>query len=175
MRDAQRQSAQDGAESEIGVDDQEDSRNEPAEQTKKRKRKDKKSLAKLKQENKPKNRRIKRTGHVNDNDERGSQDMYRKVKSLPGQLSNCEICEKRFTVTPYSRTGPDSGLLCTVCSKKATIEGKKSKCQIRGPNKSGRRQKSSNILDGIVRHGALSLLEMCIKVGYTLVLRWALW
>jgi DNA repair protein RAD7 len=94
--------------------------------------------------------------------------IYRKVKSLPGQLSNCEICDKRFTVTPYSKAGPAGALLCSTCSKRVVVEGGNSKFKIRGPNKRGRRQKSSNILDGIVHHGALSLLDMCIKVRYKL-------
>lgn len=86
---------------------------------------------------------------------------YKSANSLPGQMANCDLCEKRFTVTPYSKTGPNGGLLCTPCSKEMANEEKKSKP--RGPKKGGR-QRRSNLLDGIVQRGAFSLLEMCIKV-----------
>ena len=89
--------------------------------------------------------------------------MGETSRPLPGQLENCEICSKRFTVTPYSKTGPDGGLLCAKCSKELANEEKKSKQKKRG-QRTGRRQKQSNLLDGIIQHGALSLVEMCTKV-----------
>lgn len=91
--------------------------------------------------------------------------MYTKKKPLPGQLENCELCEKRFTVTAYSKTGPDGGLLCTKCSKEQEAQRKKDqkpKKQVVGRDK--RRQVQSNLLDGIVQIGSKSLRELCIKV-----------
>jgi DNA repair protein RAD7 len=84
--------------------------------------------------------------------------------STPGQLANCEDCDKRFTVTPYSKTGPDGGLLCGPCGKKLAAETKKDKPKAKKPARKGRRQVYSNLLDGVVSRGALSLLDMCIKV-----------
>lgn len=89
--------------------------------------------------------------------------MHEKSRPMPGQLENCELCSKRFTVTPYSKTGPKGGLLCAKCSKELGGEETKSKSKKRGP-RSGRRQNQSNVLDGIVQRGALSLVEMCTKV-----------
>ena len=94
--------------------------------------------------------------------------MYTKKKPLPGQLENCEICEKRFTVTAYSKTGPDGGLLCTQCGKLQEAQKKKDqkpKKQTVGREK--RRQVQSNLLDGIVQDGTKSLQELCIKVSQT--------
>lgn len=69
-------------------------------------------------------------------------------------------------MTPYSKTGPEGGLLCAPCSKELAAEEKKGKAPAKKPSRKGRRQNFSNILDGIVQKGAFSLLEMCIKVGY---------
>lgn len=82
---------------------------------------------------------------------------------LPGQFENCELCSKRFTVTAYSKTGPNGGLLCPKCSKEVMGYDKKSKPKKRAP-RSGRRQVQSNLLDGIAHYGAMSLVEMCTKV-----------
>lgn len=98
--------------------------------------------------------------------------MYERSRPAPGQLENCEICSKRFTVTPYSKTGPNGGLLCPKCSKDLISDEKKSKGKKRGP-RSGRRQNQSNLLDGIAQRGALSLVEMCTKVRWLLaILYW---
>ena len=92
-------------------------------------------------------------------------DMYTKKKQLPGQLENCELCEKRFTVTAYSKTGPDGGLLCTKCSKESDAQKKKyEKPRKQAANRDKRRQVQSNLLDGIVQIGAKSLQEQCINV-----------
>lgn len=86
-----------------------------------------------------------------------------RSRPMPGQLGNCEICSKRFTVTPYSKTGPNGGLLCAKCSKEVGDKEKKSQPKKKGP-RTGRRQNQSDLLDGIARYGALSLVEMCTKV-----------
>ncbi len=129
--------------------------------------------------------------HKRDYDDDESDDaiargMLGKAQPLPGQLENCEICEKRFTVTPYSKTGPDGGLLCTKCSKEIADEEKKNKPkQKRGPPKGKRRQTESDRMMGNVKPGSKSLLESCVVVGglYTLQLRirltsssgWLMW
>lgn len=113
-----------------------------------------------------KTKRSKGDGDSDDDDVFSESMMYKKKKSVPGQLANCEICSKRFTVTPYSKTGPEGGLLCVQCSKRQTAEEKKAKTKTaRKPAKRGRRQNFSNLLDGIAQRGAFSLLELCVKVG----------
>lgn len=119
---------------------------------------------------KQKTKRSNADGESDDDDDFLESMMYQKKKSLPGQLANCETCSKRFTVTPYSKTGPDGGLLCVQCSKRQTAEEKKAKTKARKPSKRGRRQNFSNLLDGIAQRGAFSLLEMCIKVWFRIEL-----
>jgi hypothetical protein len=48
-----------------------------------------------------------------------------KSKNLPDRLLNCAECAKQFTVTPYSKPGPDGGLVCNSCEKKVTMHGQK--------------------------------------------------
>ena len=91
--------------------------------------------------------------------------MNEKQRPNPGQLENCEICGKRFTVTAYSKAGPSGGLLCADCSKKHTNGEKKAPAKKRSSG-IGRRQNQSNLLDGIALLGARSLLETCIKVCF---------
>lgn len=95
-----------------------------------------------------------------------AREMMAKSKPLPGQLGNCELCEKRFTVTPYSRTGPDGGLLCTKCSKelkdleKKDAQAKKKKT---AAPRGRRRQTESDRLMGDVKPGAKSLVDICVR------------
>ena len=108
----------------------------------------------------------KKKGKVDESDEENAGwDMYKKRKPLPGQLANCEECEKRFTVTPYSKTGQNGGLLCTKCSKEQeAIKKKDDKAKKLSKGREKRRQVQSKLLDGIVQIGARSLQELCIKV-----------
>ena len=77
-------------------------------------------------------------------------DMYKKAKPLPGQLENCELCDKRFTVTPYSKAGPEGGLLCTPCGKEM-VKAAKTQEKIKKPVvRKGRRKIESNRLDGLM-------------------------
>jgi DNA repair protein RAD7 len=101
-----------------------------------------------------------------DSDAEFDNDMYKKPKKLPGQFANCEECEKRFTVTPYSKTGSDGGLLCAPCGKKVTKDDKstkrKSEAGAKGGNKR-RRAAQSERLDGVVRKGPKPLLQLCLE------------
>ncbi|KAI1853796.1 hypothetical protein JX265_003870 [Neoarthrinium moseri] len=105
-----------------------------------------------------------------DADESDSDDiadaMFReKLPPLPGQMENCEICEKRFTVTPYSRAGPNGGLLCTKCAKDLAKDdgpAKKKKKKVAGQG-AGRRKVQSRILDGTYSVGAKSMMTLCIE------------
>jgi DNA repair protein RAD7 len=166
VRQAEREAAADEPADELEEEDEyEDNDGETAEQRKKRKRKEAATLAKIKQSKEFARRKARRTGEPDDDDDVIAREMmYQKSRPMPGQLENCELCNKRFTVTPYSKTGPNGGLLCAKCSKEVADDERKSKAKKRGP-RSGRRQNQSNLLDGIVQQGALSLVEMCAKVN----------
>ena len=89
--------------------------------------------------------------------------MYKKSKPAPGQLEHCDICNKRFTVTPYSKEGPDGGLLCTPCGKQMTKELKQEKKAATKPAGRKRRKLESDRLDGVAIGGAKSLQKLCIE------------
>ena len=81
-------------------------------------------------------------------------------------MDNCAICEKRFTVTPYSRAGPDGGLLCTACGRdldKKEEPSKKKAKRAGGGQSNLRRQVQSKILDGQYQTGAKNLVTLCIE------------
>jgi DNA repair protein RAD7 len=81
-------------------------------------------------------------------------------------MENCAICSKRFTVTPYTRSGPDGGLLCSPCGKdldKDDPAAKKKAKKVAGGSGARRRQLQSSILDGTYSLGAKSLMTLCIE------------
>lgn len=91
-------------------------------------------------------------------------EMYSKSKPVPGQLDHCEICSKRFTVTPYSKTGPDGGLLCLPCGKELDKDAKADKkAQPKKPAGRKRRKMESDRLDGLAMGGAKTLQQLCIE------------
>lgn len=166
MAEAARQAEREGRENDVEDEEYEEELEFP-EQSKKRKRKEAATLAKIKQSKEFARRKALRAGEPDgDDDAIAWEMMYQKARPAPGQLANCEFCGKRFTVTAYSKTGPNGGLLCSKCSKELGDEEKKPKAKKRGP-KSSRRQNQSNLLDGLVQHGALSLVEMCVKASLT--------
>lgn len=72
----------------------------------------------------------------------------------------------RFTVTPYSKAGPDGGLLCNPCGKeldKGEGPTKKKKKAVSGGPVGRRRKAQSNMLDGTYVLGAKSLMSLCIE------------
>ncbi|KAL1968473.1 hypothetical protein VTN77DRAFT_1683 [Rasamsonia byssochlamydoides] len=163
LREAERQAELERRENELEEEEYDNNPNETPEERKKRKRKEAATLAKIKQSKEFARRKAQRAGGPDDDDDKIAREMmYQKSRPLPGQLENCEICSKRFTVTAYSKTGPRGGLLCAKCSKELADEEKKAKPKKTGP-KSRRRQNQSNLLDGLVQQGALSLVEMCTK------------
>ena len=165
----QQQAAANGEAAEQDVKDEEEEEEEESVETavqkKKRKRREEAVLTKIKN-NKAKKKQKKGNGGDSDGDDDVTWDMYTKKQPLPGQLENCEKCEKRFTVTPYSKTGPDGGLLCAKCSKEQEAQKKKDPKQpkTKAVSREKRRQVQSNLLDGIVQIGAKSLQDICIKV-----------
>ncbi|KAJ5919034.1 hypothetical protein N7466_009977 [Penicillium verhagenii] len=133
----------------------------PEEKTRKRKRMQ--AIEKIKTSKEFARRKARRAGEPDDDDDILADEMIKeKHRPNPGQLANCEVCGKRFTVTSYSKAGPDGGLLCATCSKKQIDGDKKApvKKRIAGI---GRRKNQSKLLDGFATPGSRSLLETCIK------------
>ncbi|RMZ82960.1 hypothetical protein DV737_g1775, partial [Chaetothyriales sp. CBS 132003] len=100
-----------------------------------------------------------------------SKTTKKKAVRLPGQLVNCDLCGKRFTVTPYSKAGPSGGLLCPKCSKEAKDDEKarqKKAAAAAGGKKMAmprarRRQTESDRMMGDVKPGAKSLMDCCVR------------
>lgn len=138
---------------------------ESPEERKKRKRKETITLNRIKQSKDFARRKARRIQELADEDDDvlAREMMNEKPRPMPGQLGNCELCGKRFTVTAYSKTGPSGAFLCPKCSKDVADDEKKAKPKKRGP-RSGRRQFQSSLLDGVVQYGAMSLVETCTKV-----------
>lgn len=176
-RRAQQQAVQDAARTTAPVEDQgeveekeeEEENVESAEQKKRRKKKEEAALAKIKKSKAYQKRKGGADDESNGDDDDIAWDMYGKSKPLPGQLENCEICEKRFTVTAYSKEGPDGGLLCSKCSKEQEADRKKdAKPKKQAASRDKRRKTQSNLLDGIVRIGSKPLQELCVEVRFHL-------
>lgn len=166
QREARQQQEQEAAANGESVDQiNDDERVEIAAQKKKRKRQQEKTLAKIKESKDYKRQKERKDEGYDGENDNVAWDMYTKKKPLPGQLDNCENCEKRFTVTAYSKTGPDGGLLCTKCSKEQEDQKKKDqKSKKQAVSRDKRRHVQSNLLDGIVQIGSKTLQELCIKV-----------
>ena len=167
QREAQQQRENEAAANGEPLEQEEaqEERVETAAQKKKRKRQQEQTLTKIKACKDHKRQKKSKGNESGGDDDDVGWDMYTKKKPLPGQLENCEICEKRFTVTAYSKTGPDGGLLCTKCSKEQEAQKKKDQRPKKQPvSREKRRQVQSNLLDGIVQIGSKSLQELCIKV-----------
>ncbi|KAJ5971154.1 uncharacterized protein N7479_001072 [Penicillium vulpinum] len=94
-----------------------------------KKRKREQAIARIKNSKEFAKRKARLTGDCddddNDDDFLALQIHEAKNRPKPGQLANCEICDKRFTVTPYSKAGSNGGLLCVDCSKKQKADEKK--------------------------------------------------
>ncbi|KAL9087910.1 MAG: hypothetical protein Q9165_006472 [Trypethelium subeluteriae] len=142
-----------------------------AEKTRKRKRKEQDTVAAIKKSKEAAKKKAKKgkkgkgsddSDEDYDNDE-FTKDMYKKARPPPGQLENCEICNKRFTVTAYSKTGPEGGLVCTACGKELAADEKAEKKKPKGPQGRKRRKVESDRLDGFITHGAKSLQHLCIQ------------
>ena len=122
-----------------------------------------KGKAKAKPKKKPKK------GDLDDEDDDSEyenelgNEMYKKARPAPGQFEHCEICSKRFTVTPYSKTGPDGGLLCTPCGKELAKDEKAAKKPASKPAGRKRRKLESDRLDGFAAGGAKTLQQICIE------------
>ena len=70
---------------------------ETAEQKRKRKRREDAAIAKIKKSKDFKKRKAFASGEPDGDEDAIAWDMYTKSKPLPGQLENCEICDKRLS------------------------------------------------------------------------------
>ncbi|KAK6529142.1 hypothetical protein TWF694_004354 [Orbilia ellipsospora] len=135
----------------------EDSESEPEETPVRSKKKPTKAQLK-----KMKEREARRNGDEEADSDSG-MDLYRVSVPVPGQIAFCAECNCRFTVTPYSREGPDGeGLLCHACGKKsAPIEkAENKKKQVTRTNK---KSSARALLDG--DHSEVKTLqELCIQL-----------
>lgn len=132
---------------------------------KKRKVKEKQAIEKIKA-SKAFKKRARDAGSDDDEDDIAWAMFEAKSTRLPGQMDNCDICEKRFTVTPYSRPGPKGGLLCTQCSKEADKKDdlpKKKKPRKSTGGVGRRRNVQSSMMDGTYHRGAKNLMRLCIE------------
>lgn len=128
-----------------------------------RRRRQAAAIAKIKKSKEYKKRKAR--GNDSDSDDVAGDIFRERLAPLPGQMENCEICDKRFTVTPYSRAGPNGGLLCAKCGKDLAKDDnaarkKKKTAAVRG---TGRRQVQSRILDGTSSVGVKSMMALCIE------------
>ena len=169
LQNARDQEAQNADNTEDKENESEEAGEDVAERQK-RKRKEEKALLKMKQSKEFKRRKLEQKARGEDDDEDDDtlarSMLTTKSKPLPGQLDNCDICEKRFTVTPYSKTGPNGGLLCPKCSKEIKDDEKKdaaAKKKKSAAPKGRRRQTESDRLMGDVKPGAKSLVDICVR------------
>ncbi|KAK7544068.1 uncharacterized protein J3D65DRAFT_608382 [Phyllosticta citribraziliensis] len=126
-----------------------------------------KKLAKIKKSKAFQRRKAARDADGGDSDSEYddilAREMYKKTQPPPGQLDNCEICSKRFTVTSYSKTGPDGGLLCTPCGKELAAEEGSKKPKKQSQQKRKRKLESDRMEASHKSHGAKSLQQLCIE------------
>lgn len=117
-------------------------------------------IQKIKKSKSSKKRR--RDADASDSDDLARVVAQERSAPLPGQIESCAICQKRFTVTPYTRAGPDGGLLCNKCGRELKKDGDTPKKKPKAaPKGRGRRQVASRHLDGVT--GCKSLMTLCTE------------
>lgn len=136
-------------------------RNESKAQEKKRKKEEEKAIAKIKASKAFQKRYAE--ADLEDEDEAARHIFNQNHAPLPGQMENCAVCEKRFTVTAYSRSGPLGGLLCPVCTKEANRDEGPAKKKRKMATKPNRRNVASRQLDGTYHTGSKNLITLCIE------------
>ncbi|KAF3920646.1 hypothetical protein ABW21_db0205786 [Orbilia brochopaga] len=143
----------------VDIDIDEDDIAVPSSSKKKEKKPTKAQLKKLK---KAEAKKARKAGDDISDDDDGDFEPNRAVP-LPGQIALCAECNCRFTVTPYSKSGPDGeGLLCHPCGKAsapAETAARKKKQVTRTIKKTNARA----LLDGD-NGGIKTLQELCIQL-----------
>lgn len=140
------------------------SRHGPGAETSKMQKEEQKKLEKIKA-SKAFKKRKKHADDSEDDDDIAQAIFEQSHAPLPGQMENCAICDKRFTVTPYSVSGPNGGLLCAPCGREVAKQRQGQNPPKKKPRKQAggvgnRRVAQSRILDGEV--GMKSLATLCV-------------
>ncbi|KAL1901594.1 UV-damaged DNA-binding protein rad7 [Ceratocystis pirilliformis] len=95
-----------------------------------------------------------------------SSDIIDALADLPrnriSQKEDCDVCSKQFTVTPYSKPGPNGGLLCMACSRKSKAATTSSARPRKIPATARKKQK--DIMDRILVLGTKTLSLQCIEL-----------
>lgn len=134
-----------------------------------KKREAQKTMEKIKRSSAFKKRKRDLDGSDDDSDDIAQAIFDRRHAPLPGQMENCAVCDKRFTVTPYTVANPGGGLCCPPCGRVVAKEKqgqqpqkKKKKEPSRQAGGIGsRRAVQSRILDG--DFGTKSLATLCVQ------------
>jgi DNA repair protein RAD7 len=139
---------------------------EKQEKNKKRKHSAVENIKKAKASNKKDKKDSKKKRKRDDSDDSDADftnDIYKKARPAPGQFEHCELCSKRFTVTPYSKEGPEGGLVCSPCGKEIAKDAKAIQKPAHKPAGKKRRKIESDRLDGHAVGGAKSLQQLCLN------------
>ncbi|PBP25152.1 DNA repair protein Rad7, protein [Diplocarpon rosae] len=130
----------------------------------KRKKEEQKAIAKIKASKtfQRKRRQIALDSDATDEDAAARADFEQLGAPIHGQMENCEVCRKRFSVTAYTKPGPEGGLLCSKCCKDMDQEAGAARKKRKVAAGRSRRQIQSNLLDGIYP-GAKSLVTLCVE------------
>ncbi|SPN97242.1 related to nucleotide exsicion repair protein RAD7 [Cephalotrichum gorgonifer] len=97
----------------------------------------------------------------------GEQGVVDLIMARAGFVDHCEICSKKFTVTPYTKKAPNGGLLCADCGralnddKVPDVKRPKPKPAPKGLGK--KREIQSRIMDRTFRVGAKDLTTICVE------------
>ena len=131
----------------------------------KRKAKEMLALSKIK-DAKAAAKKRKRDADSDDSDADLARALFDEAtKVVPGQIENCDICGKRFTVTPYTPAGPEGGLLCAKCAKGLKNNDPEPKKKVRkstggvGRRRNIQREK----MDGTYTLGGKNLIRICVE------------
>lgn len=102
-----------------------------------------------------------------DGKEGGEQDVVDLIRARAGFVDHCEICSKKFTVTPYTKTGPNGGLLCADCGRALNNDrlpdAKRPKPKPMGKRPGKKREIQSRIMDRTFKVGAKDLTTLCVE------------
>ncbi len=137
-------------------------------EARKRKAAEEKAIEKIKKSKKFQREKARARGAADSTDDALARRLLEfDVSVKAGQLENCAKCSKRFTVTPYTKAGPNGGLLCPKCAKEVDdADDKPAAKKKKPPTIPGfrRRQTRAHLLDGVAPRGAQSLFQLCLQV-----------
>ncbi|OWP02564.1 hypothetical protein B2J93_4407 [Marssonina coronariae] len=130
----------------------------------KRKKEEEKAIAKIKASKtfQRKRRQVALDSDASGDDEAARANFELLGAPIHGQMENCEVCRKRFSVTAYTKAGPEGGLLCSKCCTNMDQEAGAARKKRKVVAGRARRQIQSNLLDGIYP-GAKSLMTLCVE------------